>query len=332
MRVLIVLPGAIGDVVRALPLLGRVRRAWPEAHVGWAVEPLSAPVLAGHPWLDQVHVFARARGVRGFIAHVHEVRAARYALTLDLGRSAKSALIALGAGARRRLGFAAADGREGGWLAATERLAPQPAARSKLEQFLAFGDALGLGPAPVEFGVAATAEERERAAGLLGDRSAPLLSVPLGSSCPSRRWLPDRTAALLTAVHRTTGARAALLGTAADAGFARAVLAGTAAPAADLTGRTSLRDLIAIFERSQAVVGPDSGSLHLAAAVGCPVVSLWGATSPQRSVPWGSEDGVVVGESPCAPCFLTACPIGRVCMQAIDVDTVLGRVERALAA
>src|SRR4029450_7921982 len=89
-RILIVLPGAIGDVVRALPLLGRLRRARPEAWIGWAVEPPSAPLLAGHPWLNEVVVFERAGGARAFLAFLRRVRAGGWTVALDLGGRLKS--------------------------------------------------------------------------------------------------------------------------------------------------------------------------------------------------------------------------------------------------
>src|SRR5207245_1597578 len=115
-RLLIVLPGALGDVIRALPLLGRIRRARPDARLGWAVEPPSAPLLAGHPWLDRVHVFERPGGVRALLPFLQRVRRERYQVALDLGRGIKSALIAWASGASERIGFARADGREAGWL------------------------------------------------------------------------------------------------------------------------------------------------------------------------------------------------------------------------
>jgi len=331
MRVLIVLPGAIGDVVRGLPLLGRLRESRPEAVIGWSVEPLSAPLLAGHPWLDRVHVFQRKRGVRGLIAHARELRDARYDVVLDLGRSAKSALICIGSRSPRRIGFAPTDGREGGWLLATERLPTQPPARSKLEQFLAFGDALGLESTTLGFGLVSAPGERERIDAMLAGVEEPLLGVPVGSSCPSRRWLPDRTAEAMGALQRAHGLRAVLVGTAADRAFA-AEVARRSPGAIDLTGRTGLRDLVALFERCRVVIGPDSGALHIAAAVGRPVVSLWGATSATRSAPFGSEAWAIAGEAPCAPCFLKHCPIGRLCMQRIDVATVVAAAQGALAA
>jgi ADP-heptose:LPS heptosyltransferase len=89
---------------------------------------------------------------------------------------------------------------------------------------------------------------------------------------------------------------------------------------------------MAILARARLVFGPDSGALHLAAALGTPVLSLWGATSALRSTPHGSERLAVTGAAPCAPCFLTRCPIGRTCMRAIDADEVVARAALALAA
>lgn len=332
MRILIVLPGAIGDVVRGLPLLGRIRRAWPAAEIGWSVEPLSAPVLDGHPWLDRVHVFRRRQGWRGLLEHVRELRAQAYEVSIDLGRGLKSGGIAFASGARRRLGFGRRDGREGNWMFATEHLPAQGVQRPKLEQCWRFGDLLGLPDAPIGFGLRPTAAESRRARVLLGETPGPVVVASLGSSCPSRRWFPERTAATLRALYDGRGLQPVLLGTEADRAFADAVLAATPGPAVDLVGQTTLRDALAVLDHAAVVLGPDSGALHLAAALGRPVVSLWGATSHARSAPHGSGHLVVEGESACAPCFLRVCPIGRVCMEAISVDAVLRGVSEALDA
>jgi ADP-heptose:LPS heptosyltransferase len=260
------------------------------------------------------------------------VRAGRPDVALDLGRGAKTALLVLGSGARTRLGFARADAREGSWLAATQHLAEQGEAQAKIAQFLAFGDLLGLPPAPVEFGLAPTAAERVEAEALTSGLSRPIAAACLGSSCPSRRWFPEDTAAALSGMASRRGASAVLLGTAADAAFAAEVARATRPPVRDLTGRTSLRQLMAVLARADFGFGPDSGALHIAAAVGTPVVSLWGATSADRSAPYGSERHAIHGDAPCAPCFLRDCPIGRVCMRAISADRVVRHAMEALAA
>jgi lipopolysaccharide heptosyltransferase II len=331
-RALIVLPGAIGDVVRALPLLGRIRRGRPDAHLGWVVEPPSAPVLEGHPWLDEALVFQRRDGWRAVAPFVRRLRAGRWDVALDLGRGIKSALLARLTGAPLRLGFARADAREASWLLATRWLPPQGIERSKLAQFLAFGDLLGLPPAPVTFGLEPAGEEVLQAEALLAGLRRPVTAVCVGSSCAARRWFPDRTAAVVSALGDRLGGSAVLLGTAEDATFGAAVARATRGPVRDLIGRTSLRQLVAVLARCALAFGPDSGALHLAAAVGTPVVSLWGATSAERSAPFGSERLVVQGEAPCAPCFLRECPIGRICMQDITPDVVLEKARQGLTA
>ena len=100
----------------------------------------------------------------------------------------------------------------------------------------------------------------------------------------------------------------------------------------DLVGRTSLRQLTALVGRCALAFGPDSGALHLAAAMGTPVVSLWGATSAAGSAPFAGERVAVQGVSPGAPCFLRECPIGRVCMHSITVDMVVEKAAQVLAA
>jgi ADP-heptose:LPS heptosyltransferase len=270
--------------------------------------------------------------VRAFARHVRALRAGRYEVALDLGRGAKSAALAYASGARRRLGFSRADAREGSWLLATEHLPVQGPAESKLLQCWRFGDLLGAPDDAIAFGLAPSAAEAERAAALLAGASGPVVAASLGSTCPSRRWWPERTAGVLDALARSHGTGSVLVGTRDDRAFADAVTAAMRTPVLDLTGATTLRELLAVLARVRLLVGPDSGALHLAAALGVPVVSLWGATSPTRSAPWGSAAWVVRGETPCAPCFLKHCPIERMCMRRLGAETVLDRAQAALAA
>ena len=225
-RVLIVLPGAIGDVVRALPLLGRIRRG----AAGRAPRrgPSSRPrrrSSRGHPWLDEVLVLRRRDGLRALAPFARAGCApGDWDVALDLGRGVKSALARARRPARAmRLGFARADAREGGWLLATRRLPPQGVERPKLEQFLAFGDALGLPPRAGRVRARADARRSARRPRRCSPGCAgPLVAACVGSSCPSRRWFPERDRrGARRARRRDAAASAVLLGTAADAAFAR---------------------------------------------------------------------------------------------------------------
>jgi ADP-heptose:LPS heptosyltransferase len=334
-RILIVLLGAIGDVVRALALLGRIRRGWPSAHIAWAVEPKSEPILRHHPWLDEIILFDRGRVPYSVFPFLSRIRAGRFDVVLDLQRILKSGVISRYSGAPLRLGFAASNAKEMNHLFSTRQIESQPEMSLKLFQYQAFADALGLPRCEIEFGLAATEEERARAQELLRGAPRPILGVILGSSWPSRVYFPESIAAVIRGLSGKNGAGSGLfpvlLGGPDDVALARAVadnLRGE--PMLNLAGRTSLRDLIAIFPECAVAFGPDSGPMHIAAAMGCPVVSLWGSTSPIRSAPWGFEQYALRGEIPCHPCYLRRCPIGRECMHRISPEAVIEAVKAAV--
>jgi len=324
-RILIVLLGAIGDVVRGLPLLMRLRRAYPEAHITWAVEPLSEPIVRAHPALDDVIVFQRRGGVKSFFPFLRQIRALRPDLTLDLQRHLKSGVSSRWSGAPLRLGFPRASSREGNWWFNNAHVPARAHYSSKLAYFLSFADWLDLPDAPVEFGLRLSDEEDARAAQLLAGIERPFMAAFVGSSCESRLWFPDRTARAIE-VLAERGMDTVLVGGPGDVAFAADVEAQSRVALRNLAGKTGLRDLFGIFARAAVAFGPDSGPMHIAAAVGAPVVSLWGATSAGRSSPWANEDGVIQGVAACMPCFKKRCPIGRVCMQAIGVDGVVERL------
>ncbi len=327
-RILIVLLGAIGDVTRALPLAQRLRAGYPAAHITWAVEPLSAPLIRHHPAIDEVIVFDRPRGLSAFIEFLRQVRAVRADLTLDLQRHLKSGIASLASGAPVRVGFHRRNSREGNWLFNNRHIAAQEHFSIKLQQFLAFADLLNVAPAPVSFGLQMTPEETQEVDRLLADVQRPFVAAFVGSSCESRLWFPERTAAVADAL-ATRGISTVLVGGPGDVAFANVADASARSTVTNLAGQTTLRHLIGIFERCNAAFGPDSGPMHIAAAVGTRVVSLWGATSAARSAPWNNEGGVIEGKADCMPCYRKACPIGRVCMQAIFPEAVLDAVLRA---
>ncbi|HKV54404.1 MAG TPA: glycosyltransferase family 9 protein [Candidatus Binataceae bacterium] len=334
-RVLIVLLGAIGDVVRALPLLGRIRRAWPNAYIAWAAEPKSAPILRSNRWLDELLIYDRRQAPWSFVPFLRKVRAGRFDLAIDLQRHLKSGVIALTSGASDRLGFAAPNTKEFNHLFSTRQIEPQPNLRLKLAQYQIFADTLGLPPAPIEFGLELTPEEDAHAKKLLASLPRPMLGVILGSSWPSRLYFPEAVAEVIRSlafpVEGSPALYPVLIGGPEETAQAEAVMSELGEISAlNLTGQTTLRELIRIFSECAVAFGPDSGPMHIAAAVGCPVVSLWGSTSPDRSAPWGFADLVIRAEIPCHPCYLRECPIGRECMRRISPSAVASAIRRAM--
>ncbi len=334
-RILIVLLGAIGDVTRALPLLMRVRRAYPHGHIAWAVEPAAAPLLDYHPALNDILIYHRAHGLRAFLPFLRMVRRQNFDLVLDLQRHAKSGLVSWWSAAPTRLGFHRVNTKEGNWLFNTHSIEPVANFSLKLGQYLKFTKRLGLegqeGAQAVEFGLRLRPQEEQRVGRLLMNTPQPFAAFFLGSRWPSRFWFAEQTAQVARMLRTEHNLGVVLLGGPGEVAFARAIRQAGGPGITDLSGQTSLRDLIGIFSRCQVAIGPDSGPMHIAAATGTPVVSLWGATSPIRSVPWGSEELVIAGPAACSPCYARRCRIGRRCMQRIQPAQVLEVIEQALS-
>jgi ADP-heptose:LPS heptosyltransferase len=176
-----------------------------------------------------------------------------------------------------------------------------------------------------------TSEDYARAETLLGGAARNTAVLFIGSRWESKQWFAGQIAATAAAIRRRHRLEVVFLGAAADRLLAGEAEALTTERVINLTGRTSLRDATAIIAQTRFCVGPDTGLMHLAAALGTPVVSLWGATDPTRTGPYGFSDLVIQGTADCSPCRLRHCAIGRVCMQSIGIETVLAMIDRALA-
>lgn len=329
-RILVVLLGAIGDVVRALPLVNRVRAGYPRARLAWAVEPAAAPVLAAHPALDERLVFERSGGAPAFLSFLRRVRGERFDLVLDLQRHAKSGIVSAASRAPVRIGFHRRNAKELNWLWNTHTIDPIEPRGWKLAQYQSFADLLELPPQDPRFDVTLLPDEQASVDRLLAPLTRPFATLFLGSTWESRLWFADRHAAVVDALD-AQGLDAVLVGGKDVTALAAATVRHARRPPLDLTARTSLRESYGILARARVAIGPDSGPMHLAAAAGTPVVSLWGATAPARSAPFGSQHLVVVGREHCVPCYLRRCPIGRSCMRDITAARVVAQATRALA-
>jgi len=329
-RILVILLGAIGDVTRALPLLSRLRRAYPQAHIAWAVEPAAAALLDYHPALDEILLYQRSRGSQTFLPFLRTVRNHHFDLVLDLQRHLKSGLVSLWSRAPVRLGFHRSNTKEGNWLFNTHTIEAVPDFSLKLAQYLKFADALGLPDDGVRFDLRLRPEEEQQVETLLAGTIRPFAAFFLGSRWPSRFWFPQATAEVARVLQQEYGMGIVLVGGPSEVAFAQQVSEAMGTAVTNLSGKTSLRDLIGVFSRARFALGPDSGPMHIAAATDIPVISLWGATSPLRSAPWGSKAFVIRGEAACSPCYVRRCPIGRACMRRITPGQVLEVVQKIL--
>lgn len=250
---------------------------------------------------------------------------------LDLQRHFKSGLVSWWSRAPVRVGFHRTNTKEGNWLFNTHTIEAIPDFSLKLGQYLKFAEALGLPDNGVSFDLRLRPEEEQKVETLLAGTPRPFAAFFLGSRWPSRFWFPQATAEVARVLQQEYGMGVVLVGGPSEVAFAQQVSEAMGTAVANLSGKTSLRDLIGIFHRARLAMGPDSGPMHIAAAMGIPVISLWGATSPIRSAPWNSEALVIQGEAACSPCYVRRCPIERACMRRITPEHVLSVARQILS-
>jgi lipopolysaccharide heptosyltransferase II len=330
-KILVVLHGAIGDVTRALPLARLLRRRFSEATLVWSVEPASLPLVELCGFIDEIIIFDRPGGLAAFVRFLKTIRARRFDLVLDLQRHLKSGFISRWSGAPYRLGFHRADAKEFNWLFNNLHIPATGESTPKILHYLKFAEFLGVAPEPIEWDLQLTSQDKERAEQLLGGAGRDVAVLFIGSRWESKQWFAAQIAATASEIRLRHGLEVVFLGAAADQLLGNEAELLATKTVINLTGRTTLREAVAIIAQARLCIGPDTGLMHIAAALGTPVVSLWGATEPARTGPYGFGDLVIQGRADCSPCYRRRCPIGRVCMQSIDIGVILAMIDRALA-
>ena len=326
-RILLILHGSVGDVTRALPLVGLLRAGYPKAFIAWSVEPASAPLLEGNSAIDEVIRFDRGQWWKSFGGFLRHIRRRKFDLVLDLQRHFKSGVISRLSGAPLRLGFHRGDSKEFNWLFNNSSIPRYGDSIPKIEHYLKFAEFLGLPSAPLHWDFGLTDGERAGADAHLSDISGPFAVLFLATRWQSKNWFADQIAACADLLRREHQLAVVLLGGAAERALAEQALALALPGVVSLAGRTSLREAVGIIARAKLAVGPDTGLMHIAAALNVPVISLWGATDPARTGPYGFAGLAIKGRAPCSPCYRKHCSIGRQCMRSIATAEIAAKVS-----
>jgi len=332
-RILIVAPSWVGDAILSEPLVAVLR------------EPLGEPIVdvLAPPWCAAV--YARMRGIGRIVenplghgelglgrrrALAREIRARAYTYAFILPNSFKSALIPWFAGIPRRIGYAG-EGRRA-LLTETRRLDPKAFPRL-VDRFVALavpkGRLIPTPPAPVLVPNAANAAAAMRALKLSTHRPIAIF-CPGAEYGPAKRWPAEHFIALARRLLEE-GYAVWLLGSPNDQAAALPIAA--AIPAVrDLTGRTDLGTAIDLLSLASVVVSNDSGLMHAAAAVGRPLVALFGSSSPDYTPPLSPLAQVAKIDIACSPCFQRECPLGHFkCMRELDVEVVHDLAQKVSA-
>lgn len=337
-RILIVRMSALGDIVHALPVLAAIRDARPSIEVDWLADRKYAAIL------DYVEgVSERIIGRPGLSKAVSRLRAREYDAAIDLQGLMKSAGMARLSGARRVIGFEqrALRERAAAWFY-SESAEVRPGAHV-VEKNLSVLPLLGIErPAVPRFPFAvpssAVADDVAAMADAAASRGVALINA--GAAWPNKRWPPERFGGVARHLRERHALLPVVLWGAGERELADAVIAASSG-AAVRAPETTLGDVLALSARASLMVSGDTGPLHLAAAVGTPLVGLYGPTWPERNGPWAAADvEAVVSRAAACECHhkrrclrdaRDASGPSRMCLNDVAVPEVIAAADRRLA-
>ncbi len=295
-RVGVVMMSAVGDAVHVLPVLTALKRHHPAMHVTWVLQPGPASLVRGHHAVDEILLFDRTKGLRGFLDIRRELRARPLDLLINLQVYLKAGVITSFARAPVKLGFDRARARDANWLFTTHRIPAHPMQHVQ-DQYFEFCEWLGVPHEPVIWDLAPWNEaERQWQRDFLARFDRPIVPIVVATSKPQKDWLPERWAEVSDALYHDFGLQPVLVGARSprELHAEQVILECARTKPFSALGQGGLRGLVGIIHGAALVLSPDTGPLHISVALDRPVVSLIGYSNPKRVGPYRKFRDLVV--------------------------------------
>ncbi|MFC1804933.1 lipopolysaccharide heptosyltransferase II [Candidatus Omnitrophota bacterium] len=330
-RILIWRTDRIGDVILSTAVIRALRDANPSAYIAMIVRPYAREILEGNPYLDEVIVYdkkGRQRGVFASLKFAQALRGKKFDLALILHPTNRAHLISFLAGIRRRVGY---DRKCGFLLSDKLRHSKEDGAKHESEYTLDLLRFLGIEPKSKELYMPLKQRSEEWVAQLLKQEGIKetdkLLAVHPGASCASKIWPADRFAQAADALSERYGFKTFVIAGPNDVRISEEVSKKMRRQVINLAGKTSVSELASLLKRCALFISNDSGPVHIAAALGTPVVSIFGRNklglSFLRWGPLGVKSRILHKEVGCVECLAHNCKKDFLCLKEITVDDLL---------
>ncbi len=328
-RLLVVKTSSIGDVIHALPVVQAIKEAAPHLALGWVVRRRCADILRGNPYIDHLYVMPDKPSLRELSQLRRELHFVHYEMALDMQGLLLSGLVTRLSGAPVRVGWD--RNRELNALFLTHPIVPGKGKHAhEVDLLYGFAEALGVHVPHSEFTPQSylTAEGAASAAVMLADLPHPRVALNVGASRAYKRWpLGNWTEVALSLAQ--SGRSVVFAGDKTDAESVAQIVPKMTGSFVNLAGKTTLRELASVLAACDLLISGDSGPMHLAVAVGTPVVAIFGATHPARHGPYGARNTVLHNPVPglAAAGRRPTEAEGAACMARITPANVLDSVE-----
>jgi 3-deoxy-D-manno-octulosonic-acid transferase/heptosyltransferase-1 len=341
--ILIIKLSAIGDVVHTLPFLEVLRKNFPATRLDWVVEEESSQIIDGHKGIDSVIISRRkswqkrllkgperSAAFKEIVHFLKELRSNDYDLVIDLQGLFKSAILTGLSRGKRKIG--PNWGREGSQIFLTERPLIVDADKHAVDKYLKMAEYLGCekdswkGHIPIR-------ESDKRSIDIVlhdrGIKDQTLVAINPFAQWTTKLWEPERFAALADRVQKELASDIVFTGSIQDRAEIDEIIERMDPKPTNLAGQTSLKELAYLYSKCQLLVTTDTGPMHIAVAMGCTVIALFGPTAPWRTGPYGEGHRVIREEIECSPCFKKTCD-HLSCMKNIKVNKVFESVKEKI--
>jgi len=325
-HILLIKPSSLGDIVHAMPTCAAIRRAYPKARLTWLVKRDWAGLVERIDGVDRVWPVEST--FKGWLSQISPLRAERFDLVVDLQGLFRSAAIGWVAGSSLLVGFE--NGREGSpWFYSRRVPIPQSEMHA-VDRYLLVAKAVGAaesGAPEFHFRIPPTDyDEVDRL--LIRSGVTPgtnWVAMNVSARWPTKRWPAASFAEVADQLRQEGYDAVVMIGGPDERAEVAAVSGMMKTSAIDLAGATTVGLLPALLSKASLLITNDSGPMHVAAAVGTPVVALFGPTSAARTGPYGVGHGVLTGKAPCSPCFSRTChnPLSLECLKTVSPQQVL---------
>ena len=334
-RIALIKPSALGDIAHSLPVLSALRQRFPETHLSWIVNRGYAPILEGHPDLDAIIPFDRGALRKGlltgsvaFTRFLRHLRTQRFDMVIDLQGLLRTGLMTLATEARP---CALASRHRANSRRFATRIASMivPACAMRSIATGASSKRSARRQLSRTFHVPVQADAQIWANEQLRQHPRPWLAVGVGSRWLTKRWPPEHFAALVRRAQTQFGGTAVFVGTPEEAALADQAATLVTGPTVQTTGKTTLPQLVALLSECDAMIANDTGPLHLAVALGRPVVAPYTCTLPDKTGPYGQDDRGIATSIWCRGSYLKTCPRME-CMAELTPDRLWPPLENIL--
>ncbi len=338
-RILIVRTDRIGDVVLSTPVIKALRDEYPNAYIAMMVSPYTKEIVEVNPYLDDVIIYDKSalhKSWYGSLKFSSQLKKKRFDVSLILHPTSRAHLVIFFARIPRRIGY---DYKLGFLLTKRIKHTKQLGEKHEVEYSLDLVRALGIEPKDKKLFVPIRQDSEDWVETLFSKEgiksSDKILAIHPGASCPSRIWPQERFARVGERVVEKYGFKVIVVGGAQDSLLALNLVKHSRIPVINLTGRASISQLASILKRCKLFISTDSGPMHIAVAVGTPVITIFGRNqkglSPKRWGPLGERDKILHHkEAGCIECLAHNCKKEFACLKAVSIEDVIEAADAIL--